>query len=269
MKQKIDFKSEVSPTLLIPLYVRAEESKTTDAMIKDPMAESLVNQIDYDFGKLSKNYKSALCCVARAKYFDDSIIEFCQKHDNVVVVNVGCGLDTRYQRIGSVANAEYYEVDLPDVITLRKQLISETEKDHFIAGSVLDDDWIDQLKADHVDGNFIFVFEGVLMYFNPTQVKDIINRIGSRFKGAELYFEMFGDRRKEKGFEALDGFDAYFKSSANDNDEIEGWHLPIKLIEHKNHTEICPERWGFQGILNHLSQEMANQDGSLFKYKIV
>lgn len=40
-----------------------------------------------------------------------------------MVVNIGCGLDTRYQRIKEKKNAVFYELDLPEVMALRERLL--------------------------------------------------------------------------------------------------------------------------------------------------
>ena len=51
MKTKL---SGVAETLLIPLWARAEETKRSDALIRDDFAVRLVEQIDYDFAKFAR-----------------------------------------------------------------------------------------------------------------------------------------------------------------------------------------------------------------------
>lgn len=268
MKEKIVFKSAVSPTLLIPLFVRAQESKRSDAILYDEMAESLLESIDYDFSLLTENYESALCCVIRARYFDDCLVDFCSKHDNVVIVNVGCGLDTRYQRIGSKAKAVYYDLDLPDVIELRRKLIPESENNIFLSGSVLDSDWLKFLYEKHKNDNIVFVFEGVLMYFDKKDIIHVFNNITSHFVKGELYFEMFGNRIQASGIDALEGFNVSFKCYVSESDAIRNWNPSLHLIEQKAHTDIHPERWGLKGVLSALSPDMGLQEGSLFRFRI-
>ena len=129
MKQKYEFKNVVAETLLIPLYMRAKESRRKgDAILKDTMAEQLVNSIEYDYSQFDGAKMSEVGCVVRGKYFDDAIRRFILSHSHPVVVNVGCGLDTRYQRIGNDQTAVFYELDLPEVIDLRRKLDGRTEK---------------------------------------------------------------------------------------------------------------------------------------------
>ena len=95
MKQKYEFKNVVAETLLIPLYMRAKESRRKgDAILKDTMAEQLVDSIEYDYSQFDGAKMSEVGCVVRGKYFDDAIRRFILSHPHPVVVNVGCGLDT-------------------------------------------------------------------------------------------------------------------------------------------------------------------------------
>ena len=149
MKKKYEFKSIVAETLLIPLYMRAKESRRKDAILRDQQAEQLVESIDYDYSKFDGASLSAVGCVVRGLYFDNAIRRFIATHRNPVVVNVGCGLDTRYQRIEEHDKATFYEMDLPEVIDLRRELLPEPKGDRYIAGSLLETQWMDDLRETH------------------------------------------------------------------------------------------------------------------------
>lgn len=67
MEKKYQLTDIVQETLLIPLYMRAMESRRTkDNILKDDMAERLTEQIDYDYNKLNKAKMSYVGCVVRA-----------------------------------------------------------------------------------------------------------------------------------------------------------------------------------------------------------
>lgn len=145
MTEKYKFNDIIAETLLIPLYMRAKESRRGEkAIIRDDMAESLVEKFNCDYSQFDKAKLSEVGCVVRGWYFDNAVRRFIATHADVVVVNVGCGLDTRCQRIGG--NTIFYELDLPEVMDLRKKLIPETETDRHITASLLDEDWMDNLK---------------------------------------------------------------------------------------------------------------------------
>lgn len=98
-----------------------------------------------------------------------------------VVVNVGCGLDTRFQRIGG-GKAVFYDMDLPEVIALRRELIPEQPGNAYIAASLLETGWMDDLLRRHPDAEFIFIVEGVLMYFYEKQVRSFLHARSKPFR---------------------------------------------------------------------------------------
>ena len=88
MKRKYEFKNIVAETLLIPLYMRAKESRRKDAILKDKMAEQLIACIEYDYSKFDGAKLSEVGCVVRGRYFDDAVRRFIDNHSRPIVVNV-------------------------------------------------------------------------------------------------------------------------------------------------------------------------------------
>ena len=191
--------SGVSETLLITLYIRAMESQRPDALIKDERAEALVRQMDQDFlqSKLAKieDYSAIpsfmqVAIILRSREFDRHARDFLARHPEAVVVHIGCGLDTRFERVDN-GRVEWYDLDLPEVIALRRKLIGgEGERYHLLACSVLDSVWLDTVSA-HRQRPVLFLAEGVLMYFDEAQVKSLVLTLKEHFPGAELVFDAF------------------------------------------------------------------------------
>ena len=134
MRQKYEFKSIVAETLLIPLYMRAKESRRANPILCDKAAEQLVDSLEYDYSQFDGAKLSEVGCVVRGWYFDRAVKRLRAISECPVVVNVGCGLDTRFQRIGS-QKAVFYDLDLPEVIALRRELIPEQPGNVYIAAS--------------------------------------------------------------------------------------------------------------------------------------
>jgi len=191
--------SGVAETLLIPLYIRAMESQRPDALIKDERAEALVRQMDQDSlqSKLAKieDYSAIpsfmqVAIILRSREFDRHARDFLARHPEAVVVHIGCGLDTRFERVDN-GRVEWYDLDLPEVIALRRKLIGgEGERYHLLACSVLDSAWLDTVSA-HRRRPFLFLAEGALMYFDEAQVKSLVLTLKEHFPGAELVFDAF------------------------------------------------------------------------------
>ena len=120
MTQSHPFQSIVAETLLIPLHMRAKESRRKNPILYDPAAERLAESLDYDYSPFDGARLSEVGCVVRGWYFDNAVRRFIRNHIHPVVVNVGCGLDTRYQRAGQGTGVTFYDLDLPEVIDLRR-----------------------------------------------------------------------------------------------------------------------------------------------------
>ena len=270
MKQ--EFKSVVAETLLIPLYMRAKENRRGEnAILKDSMAETLVKSIDYDYGKFDGAKLSEVGCVVRGWYFDNAVRRFMAKRARPVVVNVGCGLDTRYRRIGDDGKTVFYEMDLPEVIDLRRKLIPEQENDRYIASSLLETDWMDDLRRRHPDGEFVFVIEGVLMYFYEEQVRAFLSNIAERFGGGELWFDVCGAMMAKHGIkpDSLKDHKAQIRFGLNDGREAERWEPRLTLIEQANYMKYFRPRWGFffGQVLGRMTQ-LCYRFSSMLGYKI-
>jgi len=185
--------NDVEKTLLITLYIRAMESQRPDALVKDERAEALIRQLDQESLRktlaLTDDF-SRVAVILKGREFDRFTRDFLMRHPDAVVVHIGCGLDTRFERLDN-GQVEWYDLDLPDVIELRRKLIGgEGTRHHFLACSVLDSAWLDMVSA-HRQRPFLFLAEGVFMYLKEAQVKSLVLRLHEHFPGAELVFDAF------------------------------------------------------------------------------
>ncbi len=187
--------SGVSETLLTTLYLRAEESQRPDTLIKDEKAEGLVAKLSYDFDRVRQiplSEANKLVMILRSRQFDRWARDFLERHPDAVVVHIGCGLDSRFERVAQHNDrVEWYDLDLPDVIALRQKLLGgETERYHLLACSVLEDAWLAAVSA-YSPRPLQFLAEGVFMYLAGAQVKRLVLALRHRFPGAELVFDAY------------------------------------------------------------------------------
>ena len=246
MKQKHEFKNIVAETLLIPLYMRAKESRREHPILNDKAAERLANSLEYDYVRFDGAKLSEVGCVVRGWYFDRAVRRFIETHPRAIVVNVGCGLDTRYQRIGN-GKAVFYDMDLPEVIALRRELIPEEPGNPYIAASLLETEWMDDLRRRHPDGAFIFVVEGVLMYFYEKQVRSFLHHVASRFGGGEIWFDVCGTMMSRHGVkpDSLRKHEAQIRSGLSNGHLVEQWEPALHLLDQANYMKFFRRRWGF------------------------
>ena len=179
--------------MLITLYIRATESQRPDALVKDERAEALVRQLDPETLRKTLALTEGtgrLVLILKSREFDCFVQDFLGRHPDSVVVHIGCGLDTRFDRMDN-GQVEWYDLDLPEVIHLRRELIGgEAGRYHLLAGSVLEDAWLETVKAHH-QRPFLFLAEGVFMYFTEAQVKSLVLKLKEHFPAAELVFDAY------------------------------------------------------------------------------
>lgn len=120
-----------------------------------------------EIDKGGEDDKAAL--VLRNRQFDNYAQDFLSRCPEAVVVHIGCGLDSRFERVDN-GKVEWYDLDLPEVIDLRRELTGgDSRRYHLLSCSVLNNAWIDSVKT-HRDRPFLFLAEGVLLYFEENQV---------------------------------------------------------------------------------------------------
>jgi O-methyltransferase involved in polyketide biosynthesis len=185
--------SGVAETLLLPLYIRAMESQRPDALLKDEKAVALVTQMNDAFSRIKQlkmDEEDKIALVMRNREFDRYARDFLARYPEAVVVHIGCGLDARFERVDN-GLAEWYDLDLPEVIELRRKLIGgEGARYHFLACSAFDGAWLNMVSV-HRPRPFLFLAEGVLMYFEEVQIKSLVLILRDCFPGAELVFDAF------------------------------------------------------------------------------
>ncbi len=228
--------SGVSETLLIPLCYRAIETQRPDALIKDEKAVELVKQLSsdgpirYDSDWIKQTPMAEANKVLRimlTREMDRYARDFLSRHPEAVVVHIGCGLDSRFDRVDN-GLVEWYDLDVPDVIGLRRKLIGdEGERYHLLGCSVLEPAWLEVVRV-HRGRPFLFLAEGVLMYFEKAQVKWLVLTLRDHFPGAELVFDAWRPFEIWIGNLLLGGL---LRWGFWRGQELEGWGDGIRLLD--------------------------------------
>ncbi len=236
--------SGLEQTLLLPLWARAQESLRPDAIISDPGALELLRRIEFDPRPLREDWKSQLAVAIRTRLIDEAVLEFLARHDQALVVNLGAGLDCRFERIDD-GRLLWYDLDLPEVIELRRELLGDRERVRTLAHSVFDTDWMDAVRED--GRAVLLVAEGLLMYFSRRRVRDLIRRLGRRFPGAEMLLEVlaFGAVGMAAFHASLRRFGAALKWAPSDCHELERWSPGLRVLAEECVLDHHPERWGW------------------------
>ncbi len=225
----------VAETLLITLYIRAMESQRSDALIKDDQAVALVAQVGYDFSRFKQikiDEEDKVTIVLRNREFDRHTRDFLACHPDAIVVHMGCGLDSRFERVDN-GRVEWYDLDLPEVIELRRKLLgNEGGRYHFLSYSVFDLTWLEAMDNCH-QRPALFLAEGVFMYFQEAQVKSLILALRKHFPGAELVFDAFSPylvKANNLRF-AVTKLSARYHWGLKHGRDLEGWSDGVHLLD--------------------------------------
>ncbi|NBH04707.1 class I SAM-dependent methyltransferase [Amycolatopsis sp. SID8362] len=185
--EKVRF-TEEKATMLATLYGRALDSREADPVLGDRAADEAVRQIDYDFAKLGITRDSAVSVVLRAKPIDGWAAGYLAGHPDAVVLHLGCGMDTRFQRLAPPETTHWYDVDYPEVVELREKLYAPAPNHTNIGTSVTDFGWLDQVPSDRPA---LIVAEGLTMYLTPEDGAELIRRLVAKFPSGELVCDVF------------------------------------------------------------------------------
>jgi len=232
VKDSIELGS-VQKTLLLPLWGRAVETRKAHPLLVDPAAVHIMESIDYDFSTIARNisFVSQLAWIARSLHTDRTIRAFLERHPGATFVNLGCGLDTTFERVDN-GQLRWLDLDLPDVMELRKRYIQEGGRRKFIACSLLDDAWLEHLQT----ASAIFLTaSGVLYYLEEASVKAFLVKLAGALPGCEILFDACSERGMRAANERViraGGMDesAILKWGVRRTKDLEAWDSRITVI---------------------------------------
>lgn len=168
--------NNVNKTLYIPLYGKAYVSKK-GIILEDKKAEEIWGKEGFSLKGKSKSKYLAYYMGMRSKVFDIWLKEQMKKAEDAIVLHIGCGMDSRILRVGTM-NHKWYDIDFPEVITERKRYYTENDDYKMIAGDARESQWLSELpKAKKA----IIVLEGISMYFQPDELKAMLKRLNDYF----------------------------------------------------------------------------------------
>ena len=190
MKYKIE-KDTVQETLIIPLYGRKMCSELFPRLFYDETAVRLIDEVDYDFSALAEKSKSIMHRFAflevamRQNDLAFEVRDYLKTHPNAAVVNLGCGLDNT-GRVCDNGTCRLYNVDFPDVIAVREQLLPAGEREKNVPGDLNDTAWFREIDA---SGGAVFLASCVFYYCLTEQVRTLVRNMVDAFPDGVLVFD--------------------------------------------------------------------------------
>ncbi|MFY9800663.1 MAG: class I SAM-dependent methyltransferase [Methanoregula sp.] len=261
---------DIAATSFLTLYCHALESVSDNPILSDPKSVEITTELNKTLS-LSENTLDRILAsgrldrrlvvhiAIRAKKYDDYARDFLQRFPDGVIVNIGCGLDSRFLRIDN-GQGIFYDLDLPEIIEIKKDFFDETSRYHLIASSVLDYGWMEMVRQ-HT-GPFLFMAEGVFMYLDGKDVRLLVLKIQEKFPGSELVCEMVNSLwlrplvKKMLDFkmqrELHLGKNATFRSGIRNGREMEQWHSGIQFLDEWSYFDSEEEKLGWLRLFRYI-----------------
>jgi O-methyltransferase involved in polyketide biosynthesis len=242
----------VQKMLLLPLWGRAEESRKPRPLLRDSTAVRVIQSMDYDFTTIARNISEVtrVAWIACSLHADRTIRAFLERHPDATVVNLGCGLDTTFERVdnGSVA---WYDLDLPDTIELRRHYIPEGARNKFLACSIFSNEWLAHVRG---AASLFFLSMGVLYYFDEGLIRAFLITLANEFPESEALFDVCSPAgmriANEKVIKASGmGQDVMLHWGIKHTRDMEKWDPRIAVVEEYPVFRRLKCSFGFRSVL--------------------
>ena len=222
--------SGVPETMLWPLHNRAAEARRGDALLDDPEAVRIADAIDYDY--VDNFRKPNFGHIMRALSIDGALWRWMETHPGGQVVALGEGLETQFHRVDD-GKVRWLAVDLDEAISVRERFLPDTDRHRNLRCSALDPSWMEEVDA---DDEVCVTMAGLLMYFEPGEVKELVRSIAERFARAVMLFDIIPRWFAKKTLGGWKWTENYtlppmpFGMDRDELQEIESWHPNIAEV---------------------------------------
>lgn len=231
---------DVQTTALIPLAIKASETKRSNPRVRDNKAVDIINAIGIDTSRYDK-FLSHEGVVARTIMLDRQLKEIIKNAPDTVVVNVGAGFDDRFSRVdnGSIL---WFDLDLPDAIAARRKAFAERERVTMISGNALDARWCQPVKdaVSQKRTRPVFIAEGLFMYLTMEQIRTFLTVLKENFPDGGLLIAEQNSKlmaKNEKYHDTVKNTKAHFMSGTDSGQEIADLVPGLRLIEEHSFNE--------------------------------
>ena len=237
--------SALSETMLIPLWAKAVEQQQPQPLLKDAEAPRMLAMIDYDFDRFKGARMSQPGCCGRAALIDEEVQAFIRQHPDAVVAQIGAGIDARFERLGRPAITAWVDMDLPEVIALRRMLLPASTN-IYLEGSLLDEGWTAMLAA--YGKPLLLVLEGVLMYFDQAQVQAFFAMLARRLPDVTVVFDMLPPfvlkhAKRHDALKRMGNNAPMFQWALREPRDMEGWQPGLRVQVTGHLSERCGKRY--------------------------
>ena len=221
----------IEESLFLTLCGRALDNRSPHSILSDMMADEIVRKLDYDCDKFRLSASPIINIALRAKKLDEVALRFVTSHPDAVALNLGAGLDTRMLRIAPPPTVDWYDIDFPEVITARRQLIPDRTNADGVGADLTDPNWLDAIPTGRPA---VIVADGLLAFLTQEDMISLLNRLTGHFPSGEVAFNGYTRFAiwAAKHYHGTQSVADLIKSPGFDDPrEPERWDPSLKLVE--------------------------------------
>ena len=225
-------------SLFLTLGSRAIDSRLPRPFLGDTMADEIIATIGYGLDKFPQlttkllDRRSKVFDVAvRAKIFDEMVRRFVLRQPDAVVLDLGAGLDGRFSRVNPPPAVEWYDIDFPEVVALRRKLLPQPANAHNVGADLTDPDWLHDIPRDRPA---MIVADGLVLFLAQDDFVSLLNRLTAHFPGGELALNAYTTYamwtfKHSRAMRAIAGGMA--NPGINDPRQLEHWVDGLTLLD--------------------------------------
>jgi methyltransferase (TIGR00027 family) len=185
MKEPRSDVRSISDTALWVAYFRARETQRPDALFRDVFAQRLAGEHGFRIANtLADGNKHEWAWVARTYLFDQFIARAIRDGADMVV-NLAAGLDARPYRMDLPSSMQWVEVDLPEIISYKEEVLADETSRCRLERISLDLSEVSARQKLFAELNLrakkiAVASEGLLIYFTPEQVASLARDLSAQ-----------------------------------------------------------------------------------------
>ncbi|HLL99286.1 MAG TPA: class I SAM-dependent methyltransferase [Rubrobacteraceae bacterium] len=221
----------VQESLFLTLCGRALDYRSPRPILADTMADEIVRKLDYDCAEFRLSVSPIINIALRAKKLDEVALTFVARHPGAVALDLGAGLDTRMFRVAPPSIVDWYDIDFPEVIAARQQLIPGRANGHGVGADLTELDWLNAIPTDRPA---VIVADGLLAFLTQQDMISLLNCLTSHFPSGEVAFNGYTRFAiwAAKHYHGTQSVAALIYSPGfDDPHEPERWNPSLELVE--------------------------------------
>jgi O-methyltransferase involved in polyketide biosynthesis len=221
----------VQRTALLTAHGRALDNESARPILADALSSEVADKVDA-VREVKVLTASRLQIAVRAKGLDRSVRRQLAEHPASVALDLGAGLDTRVFRVDPDPSVDWHDVDYPELMDIRRQVLPDRPHAHLVGASLTEQHWLDRIPGNR---HAVIVAEAVFPFLSQEEIESLVGRLIDHFPSGDLIFNGYPGMAQWVAKlvpSSLKGIVEIERSKTFTDPRVpERWHPRLKLAE--------------------------------------